>query len=128
MRAFVDETGTEWRIWEVRPEQVLRADHTGIPNEHRDGGERRTVTAPEPIVERRQHDEARRVQAARLTHLVAPEFVRGWLTFESDTARRRLAPVPPGWAQLSDTELAALWRHAAPASLTHLPAESSSAP
>lgn len=43
---------------------------------------------------------------------VAQELRHGWLTFESSTEKRRLAPVPPEWATLSDAELEALCRKA----------------
>lgn len=31
---------------------------------------------------------------------IRPEFADGWLTFESGTEKRRLAPVPDGWDTL----------------------------
>jgi hypothetical protein len=36
---------------------------------------------------------------------VRPELRGGWLTFEQGDARRRLAPIPDGWADLPDPEL-----------------------
>ena len=32
-------------------------------------------------------------------------WAEGWLVFETRGEKRRLAPVPPNWAQLSDAEL-----------------------
>jgi len=36
---------------------------------------------------------------------VRPAYSAGWLSFESDVERRRLQPVPPGWAEATDDEL-----------------------
>ncbi len=40
------------------------------------------------------------------------EFERGWLTFESDAARRRLAPVPPNWETATPDRLELMCRAA----------------
>jgi len=42
------------------------------------------------------------------------EFAGGWLTFDDGTERRRLAPVPDGWAVLPDARLVLMLRLAAP--------------
>lgn len=45
--------------------------------------------------------------------VINPGFEKGWLTFESDGgALRRLAPIPPGWDQLSPERLIELLRAA----------------
>ena len=36
------------------------------------------------------------------------ELQRGWLTFQSDTERRRLSPAPEGWSELPDARLLSL--------------------
>ncbi len=36
------------------------------------------------------------------------ELQSGWLTFQSDTERRRLSPAPDGWHELPDGSLLAL--------------------
>lgn len=41
-------------------------------------------------------------------HLLPAEYRHGWLVFESENEKRRLAPVPPGWSEVSDEALAAL--------------------
>jgi hypothetical protein len=46
--------------------------------------------------------------------LVAPELARGWLTFASDTGRRRLYPVPSNWEQVSEERLELMCRAATP--------------
>lgn len=35
--------------------------------------------------------------AANTLRTVSPTYAAGWLTFESDAERRRLAPIPPEW-------------------------------
>ena len=44
--------------------------------------------------------------------LLRSDFVNGWLTFESDLGRYRLAPVIRGWESLSTAKLEALCRTA----------------
>jgi hypothetical protein len=41
----------------------------------------------------------------------------GWLTFESGTERRRLAPVPPSWEELPIARLELMCRVAEPAEM-----------
>lgn len=38
----------------------------------------------------------------------------GWLTFERDGERRRLAPIPDRWPEQTDDEIRALWNDATP--------------
>jgi len=38
-------------------------------------------------------------------HRLPEAFRGGWLVFESDVEKRRLAPVPPNWESLTDDEL-----------------------
>jgi hypothetical protein len=45
---------------------------------------------------------------------VAEGYTSGWLTFQCDTEKRRLAPPPELWDRLSDPELVALLERAAP--------------
>jgi hypothetical protein len=44
---------------------------------------------------------------------VRPELREGWLTFESEMEKRRLAPIPEGWTELSSDALARLCEKAA---------------
>lgn len=56
-----------------------------------------------------------RVWATRpATGNVRPELQDGWLTFEQGETRRRLAPIPEGWAECSELELHRLCAIAAP--------------
>jgi hypothetical protein len=45
---------------------------------------------------------------------VRPGYEGGWLGFESEGERRRLAPVPAAWADASDDELRAMLASAHP--------------
>lgn len=46
------------------------------------------------------------VSTSRLTPSgVHPDFVTGWLAFETANAKRRLAPIPAGWEHASESEL-----------------------
>ncbi len=45
---------------------------------------------------------------------VRPGFEGGWLGFECDAERRRLAPVPAGWEEASDDDLRAMLARAQP--------------
>jgi len=42
------------------------------------------------------------------------QFGNGWLCFESDVAKRRLTPIPPGWSELSDGDILVLMNAAQP--------------
>jgi hypothetical protein len=96
-RTFTDAAGRAWQAWEVSPGRALRDEP-----ERRDDGGRRRDTAPglDPAADERRRPD-RRVA-------VAPALQRGWLAFQAGAERRRLAPVPPGWA---DAPVAALARY-----------------
>ena len=44
---------------------------------------------------------------------VIGEFAGGWLTFETDGEKRRLAPVPVRWDELQDSDLIPILHRAA---------------
>jgi hypothetical protein len=46
--------------------------------------------------------------------LVQAGFERGWLTFQCESEKRRLAPIPPGWEVATDEALEDLLRSASP--------------
>ena len=46
--------------------------------------------------------------------LVQADLQSGWLAFQCGEQRRRLAPLPPGWDEMSDTALRALMDKASP--------------
>ena len=47
--------------------------------------------------------------------VIAKEFENGWLTFESGSGCKRLAPIPDRWEDMSEAKLRALLKQAAPA-------------
>jgi hypothetical protein len=101
MRTFRDQTGTEWTVWAVRPQH-----ETARHLERRQLADRRASAAPSPIIERRGGGtDRRRRLAGRGIVVHHPE---GWLTFQAGTARRRLSPIPDGWDEGSDADLAHL--------------------
>jgi len=99
-RSFTDSAGVAWEVWEVHP-GVAGAGAEAA--DRRSGEERRvpgsTPAAPPPPPERRVIGE-RRVG-------VSAEMRGGWLAFQSAAERRRLVPIPRGWADDSETQLEA---------------------
>jgi hypothetical protein len=86
-RRFSDMNGGSWEAWEVHPTAV----------ERRVNADRRARPRGEP--DRRKHREFR---------LIIPrELSDGWLAVQGPT-KLRVAPIPDGWMQLSDRELADL--------------------
>jgi len=60
----------------------------------------------------RRHTPDRRKSPFRRQVVVSTEFSDGWLCFESEGEKRRLAPVPPGWEEAGPDRLAT-WLQAA---------------
>jgi len=87
-REFTDTNGVRWQAWEVIPTTAERRD----ARERHEGAlqteERRT----------------RRQLRVRMDGGLA----QGWLVFESAAEKRRLRPIPPGWTEQTDEELARL--------------------
>jgi hypothetical protein len=82
-RSFRDEKGREWDVWEVVPTAVERRMATSV--------------ARPPAVDRRKVRESRVVVPDRLQ--------KGWLAFQSGRERRRLAPIPKEWDEMTVAEL-----------------------
>lgn len=100
LREFTDSQGRAWRAWDVPPHRVyprVRAEK-----------ERRVRAIPDYQPERRVGAERRRRKASL-------SMERGWVCFESGEEKRRIAPPPPGWAEVEEGELEALCRTAPPA-------------
>ena len=87
-RTFLDSKGTRWEVWLITPTAA----------------ERRKV-------DRRRTPERRRGRFRRST-AVASEYSNGWLCFESEGDKRRLAPVPPGWEEAGPDRMST-WLEAA---------------
>lgn len=93
-RIFTDSRGTEWEVWDVIPRGVAH----DVP-ERRSGPDRRAEGTSAPAdVERRTGPERRVVH-------VAPAMRGGWLAFQCAHAKRRLVPIPDGWADESPERL-----------------------
>jgi hypothetical protein len=98
-RTFRGDDDREWTAWDVVPTWVERRVADRRSSANADGSPR----------DRRLADR-RHVRGIRVT--LAPNLMKGWVAFESDDARRRLAPIPENWHLLSDDQLRELWRDA----------------
>jgi hypothetical protein len=96
-RYFVDADGQRWRVWDVKPTLIDRRCSvrrlTAVRIRHR---ERRVLPT-------------RRIDLGR-SRLYFPPTEQGWLCFESDRERIRVAPIPQDWLLLDDDALAGLKR------------------
>ena len=92
-REFTDERGGVWRVWDVQPESL----------------ERRMASDPHlrPAMERRRAPQSR-------VKVSNPHMAQGWLAFECRSERRRLAPIPERWEEMSADELRQLLARARP--------------
>ena len=77
-RQFTDSSGRTWDVWDVHPTAAARSI-AAFSGAEQCGADQRNV--------------------------VAPALADGWLCFEHDRERRRLAPVPSGWTELPTTAL-----------------------
>lgn len=83
-RQFVDFTGSTWDVWEVRPQAAEDAIRK-VRAERAQGASEWSGASP-----------------------VNRALAEGWLCFENGPEKRRLAPIPEGWAQESDATLETL--------------------
>jgi hypothetical protein len=102
-RIFRDDDDHEWTVWDVVPAWGERRV-----------AERRSARDVGAPVRDRRLAERRHLRGIRVA--LSPQLMNGWLAFESDDARRRLAPIPADWHLLSDEQLRELWNGA-----EHLP-------
>ncbi|HEY6089427.1 MAG TPA: hypothetical protein VD771_06515 [Gemmatimonadaceae bacterium] len=95
-RTFLDSTGRRWEVWLVTPAAAERRKV-----------DRRAAAAGEPFAKggERRHTPDRRKSPFRRAVAVASEYSQGWLCFESEGEKRRLAPVPLGWDQVGPDRL-----------------------
>jgi hypothetical protein len=103
-RTFLDSTGKRWEVWLVTPAAAERrkADRRAASS-----GSEGYAGKPE----RRLTPERRRSPFQRSV-AVASEFSDGWLCFESEGEKKRLAPVPPDWDEAGPDRLSS-WLQAA---------------
>lgn len=103
-RTFLDSRGRRWEVWLVTPAAAERRR-----------ADRRAAAASggkfEGTSERRITPERRR-SPFRRSVTVASEYSDGWLCFESEGEKRRLAPVPADWSKAGPDRLS-IWLQAA---------------
>jgi len=97
LREFRDREGVEWLAWDVPPVREFSAA--------RSGQERRLSPTPNYTPERRRLNDRRRMRSAT-------GLERGWLCFQCEHEKRRLAPAPADWHAAADDELEALLQSA----------------
>jgi hypothetical protein len=103
-RTFLDSTGKRWEVWLVTPAAAERRK-----------ADRRAAAAGsdgQPGTFERRLTPDRRKAPFRRPVAVASEFSQGWLCFESEGEKRRLAPVPPGWLEAGPDRMST-WLQAA---------------
>lgn len=100
LREFRDEGGTEWLAWDVPAVREFSPP--------RSGQDRRVNHTANYHPERRVLRERRRMKTG-------PGLEQGWVCFQCEGEKRRLAPPPPDWEAIPDEQLAALCQAAHPA-------------
>lgn len=101
LRTFTAPDGDEWRVWKVIPTRTLE----DVREWDRRGQDVLAYDGPE----RREEDDRR---GASGVPFVNPALARGWLCFESQAGKRRLAPPPASWEEVPEADLVALWQQA----------------
>jgi hypothetical protein len=99
-RTFVDSQGKRWEVWLVTPAAAerRRADRRAVVGGSVPGG------GYAGAIDRRRTPERRRSPFRRNLE-VAGEYSSGWLCFEGEGEKRRLAPVPDGWYEAGPDRL-----------------------
>lgn len=102
-RTFADPSGVIWNVSAIAPQLTERRL-----------AERRSVSGPafDFRADRRAIPDRRHVREVRAP--VREGFEHGWLVFDNGDEKRRIAPVPPGWDQMTPQELNALCARAKP--------------
>ena len=98
-RSFRDAQGVNWEVWDVIPGRL-----TLSARDHRAGTDRRA--APEGAVSSPRPAESERRLGIDRRASLSPALRGGWLAFRTTAERRRLAPIPDGWENATDAELA----------------------
>ena len=103
-RTFTDSGGKRWEVWLVTPAAAERRRVDRRVSKS-------AADSPGGLADRR-HTPDRRKSPFHRQVMVSTEFSDGWLCFESEGEKRRLAPVPPGWEDAGPDRLAS-WLQAA---------------
>ena len=96
-RTFTDSKGLRWEVWLVLPTAAERRE-----SERRVLADRRMELRPNDA-ERRTLLDRRRFAHRRVG--VAAVYANGWLCFENDEEKRRLAPIPEAWQKATPEDL-----------------------
>jgi hypothetical protein len=103
-RTFLDSKGKRWEVWLITP---AAAERRKVDRRASSGAS----AGYQGELDRRRTPERRRGPFRR-SAAVASEYSKGWLCFEGEGEKRRLAPVPPGWEEAGPDRLAT-WLQAA---------------
>jgi hypothetical protein len=99
-RQFLDDDGLPWQAWDVIPSW----------GERRIQQRRQQLTSPPPGTGERRIAERRTRHGIRIG--LTERLAEGWLAFESRGLRRRVAPIPEDWHELTDDALRTMLREA----------------
>lgn len=103
-RTFLDARGKRWEVWLVTPTAAERRKADRRASSGGSGGYQSDL-------DRRRSPERRR-GPFRQSVAVSSEYSNGWLCFEGEGEKRRLAPVPSGWDEAGPDRLST-WLQAA---------------
>ena len=105
-RLMVDSTGAEWQVWDVVPRLNERRD---------DLHDRRVEIKAIPFADRR-HGASTTERRGSVTRrgVLSGSYAHGWLCFEHNREKRRLAPIPTDWTVCSEEKLEAYMQSANP--------------
>ncbi len=101
-RVFKDSTGTDWQAWDVVPEHAEKRTL-----------ERRLRPVPFEHPDRRAAQDRRLIGGPRAR--MGSGLDTGWLCFDCETEKRRLAPIPGDWQGCPDHQLEKYCAEARPA-------------
>lgn len=102
-RTFADPNGTLWNVTAIQPQLTERR-----LSDRRSGSN----AAVDFRAERRKGPDRRHQREVRAP--VHEGFERGWLVFDNGDEKRRFAPVPAAWEQMTAHELQSLCEKAKP--------------
>jgi hypothetical protein len=103
-REFTDDLSRKWAVWDVHP---------AVKDRRR--AERRLGKRTDNNIDRRRKNNRRQRRNPAMILRRSADFSSGWLCFQCDNEKRRLAPVPDHWEFATPEELELLRQLAKPA-------------
>ena len=91
-RTFKDSRGIEWQAWDVVPQL----------NDRREGERRRETSSSIAIVDDRRGVSRERRTVVGRRPVLSAGLGSGWLCFEAQVEKRRLAPIPADWLRCDE--------------------------